>query len=238
MLLKQTETSPASRFSGQGFQGPRRDTPRNATLWGCPRCLPPATPAANARAASLPGSLHRSSRTPGAALPYPAFRSDGPSASCLIRYHPNCLTRSREEWPNSACVHPLVAACPSRSRPRPGGPKVSSPRREAWVDVSYRTQPQRGDRTQSSRNLALLRGWISFALQPTTHAVGYPLPVLRTSCPARRGHMETWDGHKRSPCLSPRPSASAREFPLCALPDQEGDLFAQRRRGAERIPGV
>jgi hypothetical protein len=39
-------------------------------------------------------------------------------------------------------------------------------------------------------------------------------------------------------CLSPRPCASAREFPLCALPDQEGDLFAQRRRGAEGIPGV
>jgi hypothetical protein len=34
------------------------------------------------------------------------------------------------------------------------------------------------------RNLAHLRGWTSFAFQPTTHAVGYHLPVLRTLCPA------------------------------------------------------
>jgi hypothetical protein len=42
------------------------------------------------------------------------------------------------------------------------------------------TQPQRGDRTPSSRNLSPLRGWSPYALQPTAHAVGYPLSVLRT----------------------------------------------------------
>ncbi len=45
------------------------------------------------------------------------------------------------------------------------------------------SQPQRGDRTRSSRNLSPLRGWFLLTLQPTTHAVGYNLPVLRTSCP-------------------------------------------------------
>jgi hypothetical protein len=44
-------------------------------------------------------------------------------------------------------------------------------------------QPQRGDRTHSPRNLAPLRGCLPFAPQPTAYAVGYPLPVLRTSRP-------------------------------------------------------
>ncbi len=44
-------------------------------------------------------------------------------------------------------------------------------------------QPQRGGRSQSPRNLAPLRGWFPFASQPTADAVGYRLPVLRTSCP-------------------------------------------------------
>ena len=51
----------------------------------------------------------------------------------------------------------------------------------AWV---VDPQPQRGGRSQSLRNLAPLRGWVPFTLQPTAYAVGYPLPVLRTSAPA------------------------------------------------------
>jgi hypothetical protein len=45
-------------------------------------------------------------------------------------------------------------------------------------------QPQRGDRTRDPRNLTPLRGWFPFTPQPTAYAVGYPLPVLRTSRPA------------------------------------------------------
>gem|GEM_PF-6567650 len=57
-------------------------------------------------------------------------------------------------------------------------------------------QPQRGDRSQSLRNLAPLRGWFPFASQPTAYAVGYHLPVLRTSRradtgPAGCGHHTT-----------------------------------------------
>jgi len=63
---------------------------------------------------------------------------------------------------------------------RPGGPKDSSPRRVPWVEVGCGPQPQRGDRTRSSRNLAPLRCWNPFTLQPTAHAMGYPLSVLRT----------------------------------------------------------
>ena len=86
------------------------------------------------------------------------------------------------------------------------------------------TQPQRGDRTQCPRNLSPLRGWVPFAPQPTAHAVGYRLPVLRTSCPTVPG-----------PPTRPLPALAGLPRPkmLSPIPVRVGNSFATL--GAGRV---
>ena len=108
-------------------------------------------------------------------------------------------------------------------RPRASGPEgrktIAHGVSRGWTWVMG-LQPQRGDRTHSPRNLAPLRGWFPFASGPTAHAVGYHLPVLRTSCPADphpTNHPAAASGPEERPNHTPHAANH-----LTAVPGPEG----------------
>jgi hypothetical protein len=112
---------------------------------------------------------------------------------------------------------------------RPGGPKDDSPRRQPWVSYALKNQPQRGERCPSPGRCTPDSVAPSGAVFPsfaslTAYAVGYRLPVLRTSpakCssnfnpPVPRSRTGNW----RLPCGPPgggtRPSMG--ELPVAGV---------------------
>ncbi len=109
-----------------------------------------------------------------------------PRANAL-GYRLSVLRTSRPAAPGPVVNTAALAPNPHPRSPGPEGRKMVAHGVSRGLALRVWNEPQRGDRTLDPRNLAPLRGWICFASQPRAYALGYRLPVLRTSRPAAPG---------------------------------------------------